>query len=200
MSALAVAAYVAAAVIGGLVVVAVVLLAVPVDLRGRAAGETSWSWTVQVRWLFGLVRIERSSGKVRDAGRRKAAAVKKPSEAKRPSRFPAWIRDRAVWRRAVKLMRSSLRGVTVRRLDADLTLGLTDPADTGRLFGALSPVMLLLRPRVPDIAIAPDFERAGLAGTAAGDVRVVPLRVLAPAAAFGVWLGLHLWSERWREP
>lgn len=199
MSGLAVAACVVAAVIGGVVAIAVVLLAVPVELRGRAAGEASWSWTVQIRWLFGLVRIERSSREVRAARVRKAAAAKKPSETRRPPQVPAWIRDRAVWRRAVKLLRSSLRGVRVRLLDANLTLGLPDPADTGRLFGVLLPAMLLVRPRVPDVAIAPDFERAGLAGTAAGDVRVVPLRMLAPAVAFGAWLGLHLWRERWRK-
>lgn len=177
------------------------LLAVPLDVRANIVSEAALSWSVQIRWLFGLLRLERGSASRRPAERKpaeRAAVEPEPAGARRRRRgVPRFVTDTAVWRRALRLLRASLRGLTLRRVDAQLRFGLEDPADTGRLYGMLVPGLMLLDSRMPGrVAVAPDFEHAGLAGRAAGELRIVPLRVLAPLASFGVWLGLHAWRGR----
>lgn len=177
------------------------LLAVPLDVRASIVSEAALSWSVQIRGLFGLLRFERGSTSRRSAERKAAehaAAEAEPAGTRRRQRgVPRLFTDAAVWRRALRLLRASLRGLTLRRVDAQLRFGLEDPADTGRLYGMLVPGLMLLDSRMPGrVAVAPDFEHAGLAGRAAGELRIVPLRVLAPVASFGVWLGLHTWRKR----
>ena len=87
----------------------------------------------------------------------------------------------------------------LRHVDADFHVGLDDPADTGRLFGIVAPAMAFVGPMLPGrVAIAPDFAHTGLAGRAEGELRIVPLRVLAPVASFGLWLGWRAWRTRRR--
>lgn len=193
--------YWAALSLAGLLAVVLALLAVPVDVRGRMAANAALSWTVQIRWLFGLVRFERGSASPHPAepvlAEQASAEPRRRQRAAR--RTPAFVKEPVVWRRAVRLLRSSLRGLTLRRVDAQLRFGLDDPADTGYLFGVLSLALIFIRSAAPGpVAVAPDFEQAGLSGRAAGELRIVPLRVLAPVAAFGVWLGLHTWQTRRR--
>ena len=56
-----------------LLAVAIALLVIPIDVRARLAAEAALSWVVQVRWLFGLVRVERNSASA-------ASAVHPPAE------------------------------------------------------------------------------------------------------------------------
>lgn len=187
--------------LAALLAVVLVLLAVPVDVRGRMAAEAALSWSVQIRWLFGLLRFERSSAPRRPAERAPAVPTEAALAGGRGRRAgrgpPRFIAEPAVWRRALRLLRSSLRGLTLRRVDAQVRFGLDDPADTGCLYGMLVPALMLVQSRTSGrVAVAPDFERAGLAGRAAAELRIVPLRVLAPVASFGVWFGLHTWRKR----
>lgn len=195
--------------LGALLTLVLALLVVPVDLRARIAAEAALSWTVQIRWLFGLIRIERGSAPRRAAGRE--AAEPKPAapegaappvsaergaaggRRRRTARgIPGFVTEPVVWRRAARTLRALLRGLKLRRADAHIRFGLDDPADTGRLYGMLAPAAILLQSMSrARVLVEPDFERAGVAGRAAGELRIVPLRVLAPLVSFGLWLGLR---------
>lgn len=83
------------------------------------------------------------------------------------------------------------RGIEVRRIEADIRLGLGDPADTGCLMGAFLPIAASMRRAT--IVVVPDFERATFSGRGTGSLRIVPLLVIVPAVSFGLWLSWHAW-------
>jgi hypothetical protein len=66
-------------------------------------------------------------------------------------------------------------------------IGTGDPADTGRLWAILGPVSAVLSgTRGADVEIHPEFLGAVLELRASGRMTVVPLRILALAAAFAL--------------
>jgi hypothetical protein len=64
-----------------------------------------------------------------------------------------------------KIVRTSLRACSVRRLDCDLVIGLSGAAETGKFFGAWSAVrpVLLIFPAI-SISVLPVFDRAVFEG------------------------------------
>lgn len=78
-----------------------------------------------------------------------------------------------------------LATVHVEDLSLDLDVGTGDPADTGLLYGRLTPVLYGAWPRTAGhVEIRPDFTCARLDGTAAARVRFTPAAVLPPALRF----------------
>ena len=69
-------------------------------------------------------------------------------------------------------------GLRLRRLKIDGRVGLRDPADTGRLWGWMAPLLYgLPMSESAEISLAPAFGGPALEGTleAEGEVRLVPL-------------------------
>lgn len=184
---------------------AALLLAIPVDFACRARAEHVVDGDVRIQWLFGLVRLHRrwdASIDAADAGSADpieprdekpaipARRVLRPAPAARCSRrpLPAFMRTAAGRRRAWRLLRVVLRGTALRRLEARLQIGLDDPADTGRLMGALLPLVMSLRPLLPGaLEVTPDFTGERLHGRVEAALRVIPIRVIGPIFWFGAW-------------
>jgi hypothetical protein len=87
---------------------------------------------------------------------------------------------------APDLLAGLLRAIHLRYLKVDADIGLSDPADTGQVFGLLAPVIHSRRPadRV-QIAVRPDFTAARLSGEAAAGLSVTPATLMLPAIRFG---------------
>jgi hypothetical protein len=61
-------------------------------------------------------------------------------------------------------------------------IGFDDPADTGRLWGALGPLRVLLASR--DVRLEPAFDEPCLRFRAAGRVRLIPVQLLFLTVTF----------------
>lgn len=156
------------------------LLAIPLDLgfAYRRGGDQPHA-SCAVAWLFGAIRLRLCPRP--QAGRRRRKAVKRQARAGgRPRRLLTMLRARGFPGRLVRLARDLLRCLHVRRLSLDVRLGLDDPADTGRLWGLVAPLASLLAPPPRTrIAITPDFTAQVFEMECRGQVRIVPLQLLA---------------------
>ncbi len=165
-----------------LAALALLLLAVPVELAFQFAGHPAPVGQVTIGWLFGLVRVPVSVG----PGAGAPARGKRPSKPRSPAgrRLPLrdlW-RQKAFRRRVWRFVRDLIGSVRVRQLRLRLRWGLDDPADTGRLWAVAGPLALMLPWRGADLQIRPDFEQAVLDWDVQGRLLFVPLQ----------WVGLVL--------
>lgn len=156
----------------------VAVLAMPLDLVfsiRRYDGQVGAR--VHLIWAFGLVRLRLGWPRAKKSGRKREKP--KGDEKEAGGRVGAILRNRGLIRRMLGLLRDLLGCIHVRMLRLSVRLGLDDPADTGRLWGAISP-LLALSAMVPvaQIHVAPIFSGAILEMDAKGDVRVVPLELL----------------------
>jgi hypothetical protein len=80
-----------------------------------------------------------------------------------------------------RLVGQLLRCLHVRELDAKLSVGLDDPAETGMLYALLWPVLIPLNhPALSRVQLEPNFGGRMLQFTGLGNVRLVPLELLPP--------------------
>ena len=76
------------------------------------------------------------------------------------------------------------RQVGVQEFRAHTTFGLEDPADTGIVYGFLTPLLVVARTRGLDVDCRPMFPERGWKASVNATIRVRPLSVLAARAAF----------------
>lgn len=170
---------IALAILAGLLL----LLAVPIDLAFRCRGIDAPDAQLRLRWLFGLLRIERHWPRpVRDASA--PAAAKKR---KNRSRGLALLRQDAFRQRLWRLLKDLLRALHIHDLALQLKLGLGDPADTGRLWAVVGPLSAVLQGRRNvRLDLQPEFVDAALEFDAQGRLTLIPLQYLALALVFAL--------------
>ena len=109
------------------------------------------------------------------------------------------LQSRGFVKRSVRLVRQLASGVKIRTLLITGTVGLGDPAQTGRFWGILCTVIGLSAAMLgPVIQLKPDFERAILEFNGQGAFRIIPLQIgliiliylLSPPTLRAGWLGL----------
>ncbi|MCC0076608.1 MAG: DUF2953 domain-containing protein [Rhodobacter sp.] len=106
----------------------------------------------------------------------------------------ARLSRRRMWRmlRAVPALLQGLAGpVRLERLWLEARLGLDDPAETGQLFGALTPLVYGLGGAWPgrvSLQLAPEFSGPVLEGRGEVILSVVPVRWFGPGLRFA-WAG-----------
>lgn len=178
----------------GLLAVAVLLLAAPVELRIQVRGARPLRGQLAVRGLFGLwrqrVSVPASGSQRSDRPFRAAHAMPAPAVAKRSGGMPAL---RAVWRdpvlrrKALTRLQTLLTSLQWRELRLHVRLGLDDPADTGRLWALVGPLGAALASRgTADLAFEPVFDEAVLDVQAHARLVLVPLRLLGSLAVLAV--------------
>jgi hypothetical protein len=169
----------------------VLLFAVPIDVAFVVRREEKLEGRVTVGWLFGLVRIP-----VAPASSPSPAVTPHPVERKRAKRRPGKRRTRHVWSmlrtegfpgRVFRLLRRLLARVHIRRLHLQVRLGLDDPADTGRVWGVIGPLICTApTPKGSSVAIEPDFTGEAFHVIGEGAVRIVPIEIIATVLAFAL--------------
>lgn len=168
-----------------LLAIVLLLLAVPlvpldVDLEARLDAE-GLRGRARIAWLFGLVRKE-----VRGKGARKTPREEPgPQQPRRSARILPMLRTEGFLRECLRLARRAWGAVRVRELSLRARLGLDDPASTGRLMGALSPLVVLLSlPPGAQVELTPEFTQATADIHARSRARVWPYPALAAALRF----------------
>ncbi len=183
--------------IAAVLLLTILLLAIPVDLVFALKKDEVWRGRIVVYWLFGLTRKtlrprrEDSARRLRRRRReRKLMASTGKLVVKKRRYLYAILRSEGFLQRTAYLVRDLLRSLRPRRFRLQCVVGLDDPADTGRLIGALSPLRLfgggqvgLDRRSKVTFEITPDFTGARCAGYWCASVRIVPLTLC------GVFLG-----------
>lgn len=149
-----------------------VALTIPVSITLSFAYSERLSTEVSLSWWLNWVRFG-SGGDKSGRGRAwKKLALGIP-------------RKKALGLRLLRLMRSLLRCGRFSRLDLWATIGLDNPADTGRLWGAycaLANVCPL--PRNVTLNVKPDFEKTIIEGAGCCIVRIIPLQILTILVLF----------------
>ena len=182
------------ALLAGIVAVLAVLLgllAIPLTLTFRLSWPQPVRREVTVEWAFGLVRVRPEpdagdtpshedvpSGKGR-RGRARSST--------RSTDILAALRDAPFRRRLVRFAGDVWSSIGKRDVFLRLRLGLGDPADTGQLWAVLGPLAgLLATVRDASIRIQPDFVDDVVDIDTGGQVRIVPLRLIALAVMLAV--------------
>lgn len=87
-------------------------------------------------------------------------------------------------------VRGVLREIRIVRLWANGAFGLGDPADTGLVYGLLTPLIYGARGNAVRLNVRPDFDRLCAEGDLDAIVQVTPVR-LVPVAARFAWANLQ---------
>ncbi len=166
----------------GIFIFLIILLIVPIDLIFNISKRDNIESRVRIGWLFGLIGKDISA-------RRKQAKVKVSKEKKKKRSVKpllAVVRTRGFLKRFLRFIRDIIRRIEIRNLFVHLKLGLADPADTGFLFAAVTPLLTFAGVQKPtiDINIQPDFDQEKLGGYAKGELRLYPIRFIKPLLLF----------------
>lgn len=166
-----------------LFILLLVVLATPVqfDIRLRKDGETSFR--VVARPLGGAG----PPLPLADSGKKRAG---KPAKQTKPAKTPKTGKKR--WRgrgpdallALPDLMSGLLRCIRVRSLSLDAEFGLSDPADTGYVFGMLTPLIYGRPPRAA-VSVRPVFEGSFLRAVLDARISVTPIALAWPFLRFG---------------
>ena len=164
----------------------VAMLAVPLVLFIEAERTDKLTFRWRLFWLFGLVTARSRNRSAPSALERAARAADTPKKRRGRGRriAVAVLRTRGLIERVVRLALALLRQVTLERLQLDAMFGLENPADTGFVYGCLSPVLVLADVRGLNIRCHPMFLESGVRGAFRATIRVRPLLVVGPIVAF----------------
>ena len=171
------------------------LLAIPIDLVYRLNWRGSLQGDVQLRWLFGLLRVRIPIEKTPSTQTTKETMAK-PRRRKRRSGskvkpLAAW-RQRSFRQRITRFLHKLWQAIHKRDMRLHLLIGLDDPADTGQLWAIMGPVSAVCaQTQTVQINIEPDFTESHLELNSSGDIRIIPLQLLA------LFLGLLLSPPFW---
>jgi hypothetical protein len=172
----------------------VLLLAVPVDVAFRFQGVGSIRGQVAIRGLFGLLRFRiqvphrtKAQHGRSGIGSQSKKVRTRHSQSDRRAKALAVLRQAAFRRRVLRLIEELLGAAQLRQLGLWMRVGLGDPADTGRLWALVGPLNAVAH-NLPaaEIRIEPEFVESAFEYEAEGRLLVVPLRILAAAAAFAL--------------
>ena len=164
------------------------VLAVPVvfviDAERAATVKTTW----RVRWLYGLVEVGLT---------RRRPPPHPPEQAQAHEPTPAlrkrWrgarmaiavLRTRGLPGRFGRLALTFGRRVKFEDVALRVNFGFDDPADTGIVYGFLSPWLVMATMRGWNVDCWPMFLETGVTGKLQGTIRVRPLAVLSTIVAF----------------
>lgn len=163
---------------GVLVLGLLALLTLPVDIELRLRSDQSPKLMASVRFFGGRSSPVRIFGK----GKKKETPAQKHPKQKRNS----WVRASALPSSILTLVKDLIGATHVIKLSVDAEFGLGDPAETGQLYGTLSPLIYGTSGFAgADIVLRPNFDHAHLSGVLDATFRVIPIALLAPLARFG---------------
>jgi len=152
----------------------VLVLSIPVDVALDLEAHESMKARVRVGWLFGLVW--------KDIGqRRKKISKGKPKKKRKEKIKPllSVLRTKGLPRGILKLARQMMSCLKVRQLDADLRVGLDEPADTGIMWSVLWPALVPLGWFGPvRFRMEPAFNEPAFEASLCGKIRLFPIQVI----------------------
>ena len=165
--------------LGSLFAFFITLLSVPIEVSFSLDTAAQPRFRSRFIWLFGLVR--------KDIQKKEGKTGKKKRPGKRPDIriMLRVLRTRGLFRQVRNLLVRLWRCLNFRRLEAEFTIGLGDPADTGLLFALIWPITTGMAGSISDhVRMRPSFNEAVFKGYASGTIRVSPIRLIPPLMRF----------------
>lgn len=171
-------------ILAGLMALCIFLLSVPVDLRLSFETGGGAKFRMKLVWFFGLLKKEIKRSKKSEAFKKEEPEKKRQRRRKAPdlSMIFEMLRVKGLFSQVKKFLKDVIKLPGVREIEADFTVGLDDPADTGMLFAFLGPAAVFAGQAIPGrIEVRPSFEDdLMLDGYLRGTVRVQPIRAIPP--------------------
>lgn len=169
------------------------LLAIPIDLVYQVSWDGRMQGEARLHWLFGLVKVRIPvEAKPSLPPTKKARTPRRKAKSKRKAHPLAAWRIRSFRRRILKFLHDLWQAIHKRDVRLQLHIGLDDPADTGQLWAIMGPLSAILaQGRDVHIDIEPDFTQSHFELNSSGDIRIIPLQLLA------IVLGLLLSPPFW---
>tara|TARA_R110000803_G_scaffold103884_1_gene171999 strand:- start:1220 stop:1783 length:564 start_codon:yes stop_codon:yes gene_type:complete len=173
-----------AVLIGALVLVLtllVLVLATPVKLHLAFRSRPHQRLAVRARLLGGLT----PALGIYDSEAEKPARKARARKTKQKKGGMSVSRVRRMAAAGPDLLAGLRRPVHVETMALDAEFGLGDPAETGQLFGMLTPLIYAM-PQSPAISLAvrPNFNERCLRGAADADIRFIPFGFVPPVLRF----------------
>ena len=176
-------------VVGLLFLLIVIVVATPMHLRLVAEAGDRFDVEAEVRVLWGLA--PRLSLKAERHGHRVAKVLRKPRKRKPVRRHEPQeehdVGDRITAAEVSRLLTAlpeavliALRRIHLDRLSLRAVFGFDDPADTGQVFGQLTPWIYGVPRERCDVQVRPDFDRKRFEGSAEVAVHLTLLAVAWP--------------------
>jgi hypothetical protein len=162
------------------------LLAVPVVLVIDAERTDTLEARWRVTWLFGLLSVTpKRTQRERTARGTPARRARSSHGGRRAGRGAlAALSTDGLASRVMKLVGALAHHVRFERLRVDAAFGCENPADTGFVYGCLSPALVLADAYGLDVHCTPLFWESGVRGTLGATLRVRPLALLGTIVAF----------------
>ena len=164
----------------GIGLLVVLILSIPVEMAFNVDVREGGKSRTTVGWLLGLVR--------KDIGVEKEKPKKKerPKKKRRDFRpFLTLLRTQGLLSGIAKLVRRVLRRFRIGQLDAEIKIGLPDPADTAMLWALLWPVLGSVSPgENVKLRLEPFFEGPVFEIGLRGKISVMPIRLIGPVLLF----------------
>jgi hypothetical protein len=165
------------------------LLAVPVMLVIDAERVEALKARWRIRWLFGLVDVrlprERASPPAPEPADITARPAKSAGNSRRKARMAlAALRTRGLVSRVARATSDVFRHVRLDEFRLETAFGFDNPADTGIVYGVLSPLLVLAEQRGLNVECRPMFVESGLQGALRAAIHVRPLAVAGTLCSF----------------
>ena len=197
---MAVIGWILLGIVGVSVAVIVILLATPLHLRLEAEAGDAARLVVDARTLWGLSPRLRlvDTDRPREATPRHREKAKKTGRDKRDKGWSMPGGRAAMWRLAEGvpgLLRGELARIHLDRVDVEARFGTGDPADTGRLYGLLTPLVYAVPHPAAALRLTPDFTRRCLEGHGEAALHLTPVALTCPVIRL-VW-NVYV-RPRWR--
>jgi len=163
-------------IIAGITLFITLVLLIPVDMALDLEAHENVKARMRVGWLFGLVQKDMRQ-------RRK----KKPEKKRKKNIKPVLsvLRTKGLPRGLLKLAGQMLSRLKVRQMDAELKVGLDDPADTAMMCSLLWPALVPLSSFGPvRLRIEPVFDEPAFEASLHGKVRLYPIQTVGPVLRF----------------
>ena len=159
------------------------VLITPVSLRLFLRTSPQWVYRVDARILGGLT----PNMPVVDSSRpRKPRAKRQKKKKARSGRKNQVFGRKNIVSALPKLLFGIIGAIHFKHLSLDVEFGLYDPADTGQLYGYLTPLQYSgCMARDVSISLRPNFEHACIVGEVDASVRVTAASLLVPIFRFG---------------
>jgi len=187
-------------IVAGVILIGIFMLSIPIEMAFDFDVHEQVRSRMRVGWFFGLIW--------KDIGRRrkKLEDKRKPEKKKRKKGIKPLLslfRTEGVAGRLSKLVRKILSCLRIRQLDANLRIGLDDPADTAILCSMVWPVLAFHNPSSSaSVVMEPSFDKPVFEGSVYGRIRLFPIQVIGPILQFvlsptGLRVVKKVVSSRW---
>lgn len=168
----------------GILTIIILIFAIPVGVELDYNSQTKYKSSTRIRWLFGLVNFKTSNANTTTRSKSteihsKSGKRKKTNVFKFSDTLLTLIKSRGFVKRVFKLVRDFLTVADIRHFRCYLGVGLDDPADTGQIYGMLSPISVFLHayPQI-NFSFIPLFDRETFESKLNIELKIIPVKII----------------------